>query len=202
MRRGTFWRRPVVIALAAFLVIGLGGCYVVSVNPIAEAKDCQFDSILLGAWVSGQDTIIISGQDIDNLEFGIIERSNDREDSVRRGVLSLMLTRIGESNYMAVKPSNLKKQHMPTLEQMCLLPVYAFMRYRTARDTLVFEFPSYDQLDTLLQTGKLRGLSAKQIDKDGPLLITSSTTELRTFLAAHERDSTFFGEPAVYVRAH
>lgn len=178
----------------------LSGCYIASIHPVAEANQRIFDKELTGVWVSGHDTLRISGENVDNLTFDITEGPGALSDSTRSGSLSLLLTNIADQTFMDVRPGEVQDSKSPILEQMLLVPLHGVIRYVVSKDTLSIQYLNYTELRMLSESGKLRGLEVESVADDGPIVITSSTAKLRDFLSDHKKDDQLYADPINYVR--
>ncbi len=185
-------------ACAALLL--LSGCYIASIHPLAEPNQRIFDKETVGAWVNGRDTLRISGENIDNLEFNITEGPGALSDSTRTGSLTLLLTNIADQTFMDVRPSEVQETKSPVLEQMLLVPLHGVIRYVVHQDTLSLQYLNYTEFKRLLLSGKLHGLDVESVADDGPVLITSSTSKLRDFLADHKKDEQLYADPINYIK--
>jgi len=178
----------------------ISGCYIASIHPLAEPNQRIFDKELTGVWAGNHDTLRISGENIDNLEFEVTEGPSVLNDSVRSGSLSLLLTNIADQTFIDVRPADLQDSKSPILEQMLLVPMHAIIRYMIHTDTLSIQYLNYTEFRRLSESGKLHGLDVENVADDGPILISSSTAKLRDFLADHKKDDQLYADPINYVR--
>jgi hypothetical protein len=186
---------------AALLVIGLlmNGCYLASIHPLAEQDQRVFDPKLIGTWAAGHDTLSISGETIDNMSLRVCEGPGIISDSSRAGDLTILLTRIGDKTFMDLKPGDELKASMPTMEAMLLVPMHTFIRYSISHDTLVVQSLNYSEFSERMKKGRWHGLDLERIEDGGPLLITSSTAEIRKFLTSREGEG-LYADPVYYLR--
>ncbi|HEY3294793.1 MAG TPA: hypothetical protein VGL38_05110 [bacterium] len=187
-------------AFGSLLLLLLTGCYVASIHPLAALNQRIFDKELVGGWANGHDTLRISGENIDNLEFDVTEGPSVLSDSARSGSLSLLLTNIDDQTFMDVRPADVQESKSPILEQMLLVPMHAIIRYTIHQDTLSIQYLNYTELRRLSEAGKLRGLDVENVADDGPIVITSSTSKLRDFLSDHKKDDQLYADPIHYLR--
>ena len=178
----------------------LGGCYIASIHPLAESNQRIFDKELVGVWAGNHDTLRISGENIDNLEFEITEGPSVLNDSTRSGTLSLLLTNIADQTFMDVRPAEVQESKSPILEQMLLVPMHGIIRYMIHTDTLSIQYLNYSEFRRLSESGKLHGLDVENVADDGPILISSPTPKLRDFLADHKKYEQLYADPINYVR--
>jgi hypothetical protein len=187
------------LALLVFVPL-LSGCYLASIHPIATPDQRVFDKELIGVWSSSHDTISISGENVDDLAFDVTEGPGALSDSSRTGSLSLLLTNIDDQTFMDVRPSGNVESDSPILEQMLMIPMHAIIRYTINGDTLSIQYLSYTEFKNLQDGNKLRGLNVEDVADDGPMLITSSTSEIRDFLADHKQDDNLYADAIHYVK--
>jgi hypothetical protein len=178
----------------------LSGCYLVSVHPIATPDQQSFDRHLIGAWASGSDTLRIAGDDIDNMEFTVIEGIGPMNDSVRSGSLDILVTSIRGRNFLDVRPGAIHHSRIPVFEQTLLIPMHAIIRYRISGDSLILQSLSFRKFDRKARSGRAYGLDLERVAADGPLLLTSKTEKIRRFLAKYGGEEALFDEPIVYLR--
>jgi hypothetical protein len=188
-----------IFALCTVSVL-LSGCYIASIHPVAEPNQRIYDKELVGVWVSGKDTLRISGETVDNLTFDITEGPSALSDSARSGSLNLILTNVNDQTFMDVRPAEIQDTKSPILEQMLLVPLHGVIRYVVHKDTLSIQYLNYTEVRRMLETGKLHGLDVESVADDGPLVITSSTTKLRDFLSDNKKNDQLYADPINYVK--
>jgi hypothetical protein len=187
-----------VLALCATAWL-VGGCYIASIHPLAAPSDRFFDKDLQGVWAHGRDTLNFSGEDVENMHLEVSEGAGLLTDSLRKGGLEMLCTRIEDQNYLDVWPGDLLKSNFPTLKAMLLVPMHGFLRYSIVKDTLKVESLNYKEFSDRMRKGKWHGLELEALADDGPLLITSPTAKIRKFIASRE-DEGLYAEPTLYVR--
>jgi hypothetical protein len=189
------------VVITACLALGLAGCFIASVHPLAEPKDRILDRQLLGVWIHNKDTLTISGQDIDNLKFEVAETQESEAETRHYGSLDLMLTRIQGINYMDIRPSGSGLEQFALMEKLLLLPMHGIIRYQIHDDTLTVQHVNYENLNKVERRGRAMGLHVERLGDNGPLLITSSTKDIRNFLKKYQGNPQVFEDPVIYLRA-
>lgn len=182
------------------VLLSLAGCYLAAVHPLASPEQRSFDAALIGTWAGGSDTLHITGDAVDNLELTVVEGAGITADSPRRGTLETLVTVIAGRHFLDVLPAEIKSSPLSVLEQTLMVPMHGVIRYRVAGDSLILQYLNYREFDRKGRGGKAFGLKLERVAADGPLLITSSTEQLRRFLARHGGDEALFEEPTVYMR--
>ena len=98
------WRTFIISSIVLILVLGLTGCFVLSVHPLYFEKDLVFESGLLGTW--GEKT-----HEKDLSELWIFEKTGDksyrltiRDEEDGEGMFEAHLLKLGDHLFMDLYP--------------------------------------------------------------------------------------------------
>ena len=185
------FRRSLQIAAVLTALCPLQGCLVLSLHPAYDDESIAWDPALIGTWNDADD--------ISTLRIAAAEWRSYKihyEHPSEKGDLTGYLTVVGDTRYLDVAP--VRGQDVGSF----LLPVHAVLRMTLEGDTLTLAPLSYDVLSTRLKSGRApsAGLEAV-LDQKQNVLITSPTTQLRSWLRATSASSPIWGAPTTFARS-
>lgn len=172
------------VCLCVFAGLLAGGC-VQSLHPFCEKEHSIFDPKLVGVWnahggpVPGRWAFSRQGEEAAYR----LEYSAGGEPDVFR----VRLTRIGDQNYLdlSLSKSNDAFDELGDFAKLHLLPVHTVARIDLRDDTATISFLDPRWLEELLRAEP----TALRHERKGPIVITASTRELRTFVEQHADDA-------------
>jgi len=182
------------LSLAVILVAAacaLQGCLVLSLHPAYDDDSIAWDPGLIGDWRDADDVSTIHVEMAEWRSYKI-----HYEHPSEKGDVTAYLTIVGDDRYLDVTP--LRGQDWGSF----LLPAHDVLRVTLDGDRLTLTPLSYDVLSTRLRSGRAAapGLAAV-LDQKQNVLITSSTSQLRSWLRNTAASSAAWGAPATFARS-
>ena len=181
-------RRAALFALVAALALACQGCLVVALHPVYDPDSIAFESSLVGAWTSDEDNLTVT---FDRAEWHSYHLTLDDGGKITR--LSARLTRLADDGLL-LDLTPVDGTDAPELT----LPVHMIFRLTVAADALTIATLNYDRFYAMAKSAP-SGLGLT-IDGRQNAVITATTPELRTWLAAHANDEGIFAAPTTLKR--
>jgi len=183
--------RKLICLLGIILVLGMSGCFVLSVNPAYTESDLVFDSALIGNWgEKGQsEGITIEADDSTGYTLTSIE------DSLA-GTFDAHLFRLGETLFLDLYPTEPGWKYNETW-MMHMVPTHSVYRVDRIEPELVLTPLDYDWLAGVL---KEHPEKLKHADVQDYVLVTASTEPFREFLLQNAENPDAFGDNMTFKR--
>jgi hypothetical protein len=181
-----------IFRLAALVTAALvsGGCLVLALGPIYDARTIEFDEALVGTWDRAEDgSAVVIGRGA--------WRSYDLAYAAGDTTLkaTAYATRIGGARFLDVEP-----QHGVDLSPLAV-PAHAVVRFQLAGDTLTVSWLDYEWWMRAASQGALRKL-APAVDGRRNLVLTSPAPALREWIAGALRTSEAYDDAVIFTRRH
>jgi hypothetical protein len=176
-----------VVALLA-VALSTSGCLVASLHPAYDKPSIRHDPALVGAWEDQdrQYSMVIASGAWQSYRVTVTAQS-------RETVLTGYEFAIGQSRFIDV-----------TLEHgleagPIVIPTHGVAEVRVSGDRLEIRPLDYDWFHRALNQKALKGLSAV-VDERENVLVTSSSRELRSWIAANHSREGVLGPPITFTR--
>ncbi len=161
-----------------------GGCYVASLQGLADETSTVSDDTLVGRWYSVDDDVEVTIAPDEWRTYSVVMR-----DAAGERKFTARVTTIASRQFFDLTVQN-------GLESMpALLPVHLIGRFTTKDDALVVELLTYDWFRGRLERGSLTVPAV--LDERDTVLVTASRQKLREWLTANATASALFEEAMV-----
>ena len=187
------WRTFIISFIVLILVLGLTGCFVLSVHPLYFEKDLVFESGLLGTW--GEKT-----HEKDLSELWIFEKTGDksyrltiRDEEDGEGMFEAHLLKLGDHLFMDLYPE--EPETGSEFYNMHVIPAHSFMRVSLEGHVLRLGFFDLEWLEKNIEESKV---SIKHERRDDTIVLTASTKELQQFVLKHFEEAFEFQEESLH----
>ncbi|UCE41717.1 MAG: hypothetical protein JSV17_01615 [Candidatus Aminicenantes bacterium] len=187
-----FRKTFVVGVLVLILVLGMTGCFVLSVHPLYFEKDLVFESGLVGTW--GEEN-----HEKDLSELWIFEKLGDKSyrliirDSEEEGMFEAHLLKLGEYMFLDLYPE--EPETSSEFYNMHVIPAHSFMRISLEGHVLRLAF--FD-LDWLKKNIEANAVFIKHERRDDTIVLTASTEELQEFVLKHIDEAFEFEDASLH----
>lgn len=173
--------RAVLLVAGLTLLIGLGGCITLSVQPLYQETDIITEPLLAGLWGDPDGEDLQTWQFTQRRDGGyeLIVRENDtlRIDPATDGVFSATLLRLGGRMYMDLLPEEPKVGN--DFYRMHVIPGHSFWRVRMEGHVLTIDTLDYEALKEILVSGNT---DLTYQENEGLYVLTAPTAALQTLI--------------------
>jgi hypothetical protein len=188
-----FWKTYVMGVFILFFVLGMTGCFVLSVHPLYFEKDLIFESGLVGTW--GE-----KAHEEDLAELWIFQKSGDKSYRLTiklkdegEGIFEAHLLKLGEHLFLDLFPE--EPETGSEFYNMHVIPAHSFIRVSLEGHVLRMGFFDLDWLQKNIEENKV---SIKHERRDDMIVLTASTKELQEFVQKHWEEAFRFEEEALH----
>jgi hypothetical protein len=175
------------------LVLGMTGCFVLSVHPLYFEKDLVFESGLVGTWGEKEHEKDLS-------ELWIFKKSEDksyrliiREKEEGEGMFEAHLLKLGDHLFLDLYPE--EPETGSEFYNMHVIPAHSFIRISLEGHVLRLAFFDLDWLKKNIEENKV---SIKHERRDDTIVLTASTEELQEFVLKHVKEAFPFEEGVLH----
>ena len=183
------WKSIIIIAFILILVLGMTGCFVLSVHPLYFEKDLVFESGLVGTWGEKEHEKDLS-------ELWIFKKSGEksyrliiRDVEEGEGLFEAHLLKLGDHMFLDLYPE--EPETGSEFYNMHVIPAHSFMRVSLEGHVLRLAFFDLDWLKKNIEQNKV---SIKHECRDDTIVLTASTEELQAFVLKHIEEAFIFEE--------
>ena len=183
------WKSIIIIAFILILVLGMTGCFVLSVHPLYFEKDLVFESGLVGTWGEKEHEKDLS-------ELWIFKKSGEksyrliiRDVEEGEGLFEAHLLKLGDHMFLDLYPE--EPETGSEFYNMHVIPAHSFMRVSLEGYVLRLAFFDLDWLKKNIEQNKV---SIKHECRDDTIVLTASTEELQAFVLKHIEEAFIFEE--------
>lgn len=187
------WRTFVISVFVLILVLGMTGCFVLSVHPLYFDNDLVFESGLVGTWGEKEHEKDLS-------ELWIFKKSGDksyrliiRDEEEGEGMFEAHLLKLGDHMFLDLYPE--EPETGSEFYNMHVIPAHSFIRVSLEGHVLRLGFFDLDWLKKNIEEGKV---SIKHERRDDTIVLTASTKELQEFVLKHIEEAFVFGEESLH----
>jgi hypothetical protein len=187
------WRTFVISVFILTLVLGMTGCFVLSVHPLYFDNDLVFESGLVGTW--GE-----KAHEKDLSELWIFKKSGDksyrliiRDEEEGEGMFEAHLLKLGDYMFLDLYPE--EPETGSEFYNMHVIPAHSFIRVSLEGHVLRLGFFDLDWLKKNIEEGKV---SIKHERRDDTIVLTASTKELQEFVLKHIEEAFVFEEESLH----
>lgn len=171
--------------LTVILMILFAGCPARSLHPLFTDTDVVFDPVLLGTWISDDDSYTFSPSP--DKSYRMVIHSLTSDDS---SVYTVQAGTIGRHRYLDSYPYvNADEYHY--------LSVHVFTLMRLAGDTMTLASFENDWLEKQIDAKKI---SIPHVKRGQETVLTASTKELQEMFRSIDGDSLAFPHRTSYTR--
>ncbi len=188
-----FWKTFVISVFILILVLGMTGCFVLSVHPLYFEKDLVFESGLVGTW-GGKE------HEEDLAELWIFQESGDKSYRLTikvkdegDGIFEAHLLKLGEHWFLDLYPE--EPETGSEFYNMHVIPAHSFIRVSLEGHVLRLGFFDLDWLQKSIEENKV---SIKHERRDDMIVLTASTKELQEFVLKHWEEAFRFEDEALH----
>lgn len=181
-------RRLLLVLLFVTSLATMPGCLVVSLSPIYDEGSIDFDDSLLGVWENEDDRVTLEVSKREWKSYGIVWR-----DGFGAQEFTGHLTRIGKDRLMDVTPA------AGVDRGALVISAHGFCRIAIDGDALSVEPLDYDFLSAPAQRFLLP-TAQSAMDERQNLVLTGSTTNLRSWIQRQSARPKIFGPAASFNR--
>lgn len=188
-----FWKTFVISVFVLILVLGMTGCFVLSVHPLYFEKDLVFESGLVGTWGEKEHEKDLS-------ELWIFKKSGDqsyrlivREKDEGEGMFEAHLLKLGEYMFLDLYPE--EPETGMEFYNMHIIPAHSFLRVSLEGHVLRLAFFDLDWLKNNIEQNKV---TIKHEHRDDMIVLTASTEELQEFVLKHVEEAFQFEEGGLH----
>ena len=181
------WKTCVLCVFVVILIIGMTGCFVLSVHPLYFEKDLIFESGLVGTWGEKENEKDLS-------ELWIFKESGDksykfifREEEEGDGIFEAHLLKLGDYLFLDLYPE--EPETGSEFYNMHVIPAHSFIRISLEGHVLRLGFFDLEWLKKNIEEGKV---SIKHERRDDTIVLTASTEELQKFVLKHVEEAFQF----------
>jgi hypothetical protein len=186
-------RKTFVISAVVFIfVLGMTGCFVLSVHPLYFEKNLIFESGLVGTWGEKEHEKDLS-------ELWIFKKSGDKSyrliirDMEEEGMFEAHLLKLGEHMFLDLYPE--EPEASSEFYNMHVIPAHSFIRVSLEGHVLRLGFFDLEWLKKNIEENKV---SIKHERRDDMIVLTASTKELQEFVLLHWEEAFKFEEEALH----
>lgn len=183
------WKSIIIIAFILILVLGMTGCFVLSVHPLYFEKDLVFESGLVGTWGEKEHEKDLS-------ELWIFKKSGEksyrliiRDEKEGEGLFEAHLLKLGDHMFLDLYPE--EPETGSEFYNMHVIPAHSFMRVSLEGHVLRLAFFDLDWLKKNIEQNKV---TIKHERRDDTIVLTASTEELQAFVLKHIEEAFIFEE--------
>lgn len=187
------WRTFVISVFVLILVLGMTGCFVLSVHPLYFDNDLVFESGLVGTWGEKEHEKDLS-------ELWIFKKSGDksyrliiRDEEEGEGMFEAHLLKLGDHMFLDLYPE--EPETGSEFYNMHVIPAHSFIRVSLEGHVLRLGFFDLDWLKKNIEEGKV---SIKHERRDDTIVLTASTKELQEFVLKHIEEAFIFEEESLH----
>jgi hypothetical protein len=178
------WKTFIISAFVIILVLGMTGCFVLSVHPLYFEKNLVFESGLVGTW--GEEE-----HEKDLSELWIFKEAGDksyqliiREEEEGEGMFEAHLLKLGEHMFLDLYPE--EPETGSEFYNIHVIPAHSFIRVSLEGHVLRLGFFDLEWLKKNIEEGKV---SIKHERRDDTIVLTASTEELQKFVLKHVEEA-------------
>lgn len=186
-------RKTFIISAVVFIfVLGMTGCFVLSVHPLYFEKNLIFESGLVGTWGEKEHEKDLS-------ELWIFKKSGDKSyrliirDMEEEGMFEAHLLKLGEHMFLDLYPE--EPEASSEFYNMHVIPAHSFIRVSLEGHVLRLGFFDLEWLKKNIEENKV---SIKHERRDDMIVLTASTKELQEFVLLHWEEAFKFEEDALH----
>ncbi len=188
-----FWETLVISVFILILVLGMTGCFVLSVHPLYFEKDVLFESDLVGTWGPKE-------KEKDLSELWIFKQSEEksyrltiREEDEGEGLFEVHLLKLGDHLFLDLYPE--EPETGSEFYNMHVIPAHSIIRVSLEGHVLRMGFFDLDWLKKSIEENKV---SIKHERRDDMIVLTASTEELQKFVLKHLEEAFKFEEDVLH----
>ncbi|CAG0979682.1 hypothetical protein PHYC_01697 [Phycisphaerales bacterium] len=185
----------VTAAIAAFTFLG---CSAPSVNPLVSDSIATTDEGLSGTWHeadSTDNTYVVTPVGDKQYRLTMIPEDGDAHVSA----LAMRLAKVGGETFVQIAVTQAAGNRVSESAPGVVMPVYQFMKFERAGDTLNVWFMSTGWLKELSDKGVLE-IAHTRLPDDPHILLTASTEDLQKFHTKHLKTEGAWDGPHALVR--
>ena len=182
-----FWKTFVISVFVLIFVLGLTGCFVLSIHPLYFEKDLVFESGLVGTWGEKEHKK-------DLAELWIFKKSGDksyrlivREKDEGEGIFEAHLLKLGEYLFLDLYPE--EPETGLEFYNMHVIPAHSFLRVSLEGHVLRLALFDLDWLKKNIEQNKV---TIKHERRDDMIVLIASTKELQEFVLKHVEEAFQF----------
>jgi hypothetical protein len=186
------WKTIVIGVFVLILVLGMTGCFVLSVHPLYFEKDLIFEPGLVGTWGEKEHEKDLSElwifKELEDKSYRLIIRDGDDE-----GMFEAHLLNLGEYQFLDLYPE--EPESSSEFYNMHVIPAHSFMRVSLEGHVLRLAFFDLDWLKKNIEQNKV---TIKHERRDDTIVLTASTEELQKFVLEHVEEAFLFEEESLH----
>ena len=187
-------RKTFIISAIVFVfVLGMMGCFVLSVHPLYFEKDLVFEPALVGTWGPKEHEKDLS-------ELWIFKKSGDRSYRLiirvkdeGEGIFEAHLLKIDKHLFLDLYPE--EPETGSEFYNMHVIPAHSFILVSLEGHVLRLGFFDLDWLKKNIEENKV---SIKHERRDDMIVLTASTKELQEFVLKHVEEAFLFEEDGLH----
>jgi hypothetical protein len=186
------WKTLVISVCVLGLILGMTGCFVLSVHPLYFEKDLVFESGLVGTWGEKE-------HEKDQSELWIFQKTGDksyrliiREDD-EEGLFEAHLLKLGNHLFLDLYPE--EPEESSEFYNMHVIPAHSFILVSLEGHVLRLGFFDLDWLKKNIEQNKV---AIKHERRDDTIVLTASTQELQEFVLKHVAEAFPFEEESLH----
>jgi hypothetical protein len=187
-------RKTFIISATVFIfVLGMMGCFVLSVHPLYFEKDLVFESDLVGTWGPKEHEKDLS-------ELWIFKRSGEKSYQLivrvkdeGEGLFEAHLLKLGKHLFLDLYPE--EPETGSEFYNMHVIPAHSFIRVSLEGHVLRLGFFDLEWLKKNIEENKV---SIKHERRDDLIVLTASTKELQEFVQEHVEEAFIFEEEGLH----
>lgn len=172
---------------AVTMAIFMLGCPVRSLNPLFTEKEAEFNPALVGTWLEEKDQATYTFRKSGQNTYAMTWRADGDSASYR-----VRTGRIGSFWFLDSSPINGANDHH-------FISAYLITRVQLQGDTLRMSSLKSDRLRDMIDVGNL---SIAHVRRDGEIILTATSEELRALVLRLAEDEKAFPDPGILVRAN
>ena len=186
------WKTFVISVFVLGLVLGMTGCFVLSVHPLYFEKDLVFESGLVGTWGEKEHEKDLS-------ELWIFKKSGDKsyqliiKDQDEEGFFEAHLLKLGDYLFLDLYPE--EPEESSEFYKMHVIPAHSFILVSLEGHVLQLGFFDLDWLEENIEQNKI---TIKHERRDDTIVLTASTEELQKFVLKHVKEAFPFEEDSLH----
>ena len=174
-------------------VLGMMGCFVLSVHPLYFEKDLVFEPDLVGTWGPKE-------HEKDLEELWIFKKSGDKSYRLiikvkdeGEGMFEAHLLKLGKHLFLDLFPE--EPETGSEFYNMHVIPAHSFIRVSLEGHVLRMGFFDLDWLEKNIEENKI---SIKHEKRDDMIVLTASTKELQEFILKHVEEAFTYEEESLH----
>ena len=177
------WKTFVISVFVLGLVLGMTGCFVLSVHPLYFEKDLVFESGLVGTWGEKEHEKDLS-------ELWIFKKSGDKsyqliiKDQDEEGFFEAHLLKLGDYLFLDLYPE--EPEESSEFYKMHVIPAHSFILVSLEGHVLQLGFFDLDWLEENIEQNKI---IIKHERRDDTIVLTASTEELQEFVLKYVEEA-------------